>query len=780
MGKKPAAPKNNKSLEQILWDTADKLRGGMDISLLKDYVLTLLFVKYVSAKYAGNPNGLILVPEGGSFVDIVKLKGDPEIGDKINRIIGRLAKANDLQGVMDIADFNRSGILGTGREMVDRLSCLVAIFEGMELTANEVEGEGLVGDIYEYVLKKFADEQGKFGGEFYPPVEISHIMAEVLDISEEQTTLDTTIYDPTCGSGSLLLQVAKEANYNVALYGQEMNSTISAHATMNMIVHNVETAVIATDNVLASPKFLENNELKKFDYVVGCPPSGLRNWSQDLEPEHDSFNRFTFGIPPKQQGDFAFIQHMLASLKPEGKMAVLISHGALFRGNAEAGIRQALVEADLIEAIIGLPSNLMAHTSIPMCILVCNMCKPKERANKVLIVNADRDFSKDGRKNVLLPEHVSRITDTFKAYSEIDQFSRLVSLDEIRNNDFNLNISRYVDTSELAGLLKQYCDKFEKYQLKDLALETNSVGKGKRFEEKPNAIFIPRYRAAQPIADIGALPESQHDYFQVVLNKKAVNHYVAQFLRSSIGKLALSSISNSSTMQTITRLSLNEVTVALPSPDHQRANIETHRKLSALRESIEKINQDLSLNPTSSSEFEAQLDSMLETVGNLSKADQVRSIMRQGESKTAEFKETFSLCLRENEKRKYVETSALKTIVAFLNSEGGTLLIGVSDTLQIVGIERELNEIYKKSEDKFLLNLKNSLKERIGEQYYPFINYELIEVDGLKLIHFQIARSDSPCWLDKAEFYVRTNPASDKIEGQKQYEYLQNHFKKHS
>lgn len=371
-------------------------------------------------------------------------------------------------------------------------------------------------------------------------------------------------------------------------------------------------------------------------------------------------------------------------------------------------IRKAILEADLLEAVIGLPPNLMPHTGIPVCILVFNKNKPKEHANKVLFINADHNFSIESRKNILLPEHVERIAETFKTYSETDLFSRVVDIAEIRDNGFNLNISRYVDTSELASLLKQYCDKFEKYQLKELALEINSVGKGKRFDEKSNAFFIPRYRTAQPTVDVTALPESHHDYFQVVLNGKAVNHYVAQFLRSTIGQLALSSLANSSIMQTITLPSLNEVTVALPSLVHQRANIETHRKLSTLRESIEKINQDLSLNPTSSSEFEAQLDSMLEAVGRLSEADQIRSAIRQGESKTVEFKETYSLCVRKGTKEKYVETSALKTIVAFLNSEGGTLLIGVNDEPKIVGFARELEKFHKGDEDSFLKHLKNN------------------------------------------------------------------------
>ena len=732
----------------------------MDISQYKDYVLAFLLLKYISDKYADQPLAPITIPAGASFADMAALKGTKDIGDQINKaIIAPLAEANQQLSLSDFPDFNDPNKLGSGKEMVDRLTNLIGIFEEPALDFSNNRAEG---DAYEFLMRHFATESGKSKGQFYTPSEVSRIMAKVLDIGAAQTNASTTVYDPTCGSGSLLLKVADEANTELSLYGQEKENTTSGQARMNMILHDYSNARIETGDSLISPSFLKNGKLKKFDYAVACPPISLKDWSRNLDAEKDPYDRFTYGLAPRHSGDFAFIQHMIASLNSNGRMAVLISHGPLFRGGAEARIRQALLEDDLIEAIIGLPPGLLGATNIPTCILVCNKNKSADRKNKVFFVNANRDFTEDRRKRFLLPEHVEKIANAF--------------FDEIRENSFILNIQRYVDSSELASLLRQYCDRFEKYQLKDLALEINSTSHDRKFVEKQNSLYVPRIKALAPATESSMLNKNHHHYYQVVLDDRCINQYVAQFLSSTIGQHALAVLVESNLSQMITRAELNECIIALPPLEQQKGNVETHKKLSTLRESIEKINQDLSLNPTSATEFEAQLDSMLQAVGKLSQADQIRSIIRQGESKTVEFKETYNLCLRKETKEDYVETSALKTIVAFFNSEGGTLLIGVSDAPKIVGIERELKQFHKENDDKFLLHLKNKLKSRIGEEFYPFINYDLITVDGCKIVYVRCKQSDSPCFLDKNAFYVRTNPASDKIEGQKLIEYVKNRF----
>ena len=323
-----------------LWQSCDELRGGMDASQYKDYILTLLFMKYVSDRYAVQLDALIEVPDGGGFDDMAKLQGDKDIGEKIDVIIGKFAEANDLKGVINQADFNDQSKLGAGKEMQDRLSKLVAIFDGLDFRANRAEGDDLLGDAYEYLMRHFATESGKSKGQFYTPAEVSRIMAKVIGIGSD-TRLDHTIYDPTCGSGSLLLKAADEAPRGITIYGQEKDNATNALARMNMFLHDNPTADIWCDNTLSAPYFKnQQNGLKSFDFAVANPPFSDKAWSNGLNPAHDEFGRFEYGIPPAKNGDYAFLLHFITSLNSKGKGAIILPHGVLFRGNREADIRK--------------------------------------------------------------------------------------------------------------------------------------------------------------------------------------------------------------------------------------------------------------------------------------------------------------------------------------------------------------------------------------------------------------------------------------------------------
>lgn len=434
-------------LYSSLWQSCDELRGGMDASQYKDYVLTLLFVKYVSDKYARNHNALIEVPEGGSFADMAKLKGDKEIGDKVNKIIGRLAEKNDLKGVIDVADFNDEDKLGKGKEMVDRLSKLIAIFDGIDLRANRAEGDDLLGDAYEYLMRHFATESGKSKGQFYTPAEVSRIMAKMIGISRD-TSQDQTIYDPTCGSGSLLLKVADEAPRGLSIFGQEMDSATAALARMNMILHDAPTAEIWKDNTLASPHWKNpDGSVKTFDFAVANPPFSYKAWSNGLNPAHGEFKRFEFGVPPAKNGDYAFLLHIVKSLKSTGKGAVILPHGVLFRGGAEVSIRKNLIRRGLIKGIIGLPANLFYGTGIPACIIVIDK-EYAQACTGIFMINASKGFMKDGNKNRLRSQDIHKIVDVFTKQIKLPRYARMVSFAELEANDFNLNIPRYIDSSD--------------------------------------------------------------------------------------------------------------------------------------------------------------------------------------------------------------------------------------------------------------------------------------------------------------------------------------------
>ena len=436
-------------LYSSLWQSCDELRGGMDASQYKDYVLTLLFMKYVSDKHAGRPDAPIDVPSGGGFADIAALQGDKEIGDKINTIITKFAEANDLRGVIDQADFNDDTKLGTGKEMQDRLSRLVGIFDSLDFRTNRAGGDDLLGDAYEYLMRHFATESGKSKGQFYTPAEVSYIMARVIGVGPG-TRPDQTIYDPTCGSGSLLLKAADQARHGITVYGQEMDNATWALARMNMILHGHPTADLRRGNTLAVPSFKNGDDgLKTFDFAVANPPFSAKAWSSGLDPAHDEFGRFESGVPPARNGDFAFLLHLIASLKSRGKGGIILPHGVLFRGNREADIRRNLIRRGLIKGVIGLPPNLFYGTGIPACILVLDKEDAHARTG-IFMIDASKGFRKDGNKNRLRPQDIHRIVDVFNNQTEAPRYSRMVPVAQITApaNDYNLNIPRYIDSSE--------------------------------------------------------------------------------------------------------------------------------------------------------------------------------------------------------------------------------------------------------------------------------------------------------------------------------------------
>ena len=451
-------PIKKSDLYASLWASCDELRGGMDASQYKDYVLFMLFIKYISDKY-GNSDDFappVVIPEGASFTDMVALKGKATIGDKINtQIIQPLIDANSRLARSDFPDFNDPNKLGEGSAMVERLSNLVGIFQKPELdfSGNRAENDDILGDAYEYLMRHFATESGKSKGQFYTPSEVSRIIAQVIGISQANAKASTTAYDPTCGSGSLLLKVAAQAGTRITLEGQEMDVSTAGLARMNMILHDFPTASILTGNTLASPKFLDGHQLRTYDIVVANPKFSDKTWSTGLTPSDDPFQRFAWGVPPTKQGDYAYLLHVIRSMKGTGRGACILPHGVLFRGNAEAVIRRQMVRSGILKGIIGLPANLFYGTGIPACILVLDKAGAAARKSEqggIFMIDASKGYIKDGNKNRLREQDIHRIVDTFNRQADVPRYARLVSLAEIADakNDFNLNLPRYIDSSE--------------------------------------------------------------------------------------------------------------------------------------------------------------------------------------------------------------------------------------------------------------------------------------------------------------------------------------------
>lgn len=436
-----------------LWDSCNTLRskGGMDATQYKDYVLIVLFMKVITDKYYNKKDSLIDVPEDANFNTMISLKGKKNIGEEFNKILAKIAEENDLQNVIDVVDFNDENKLGKGKDMVEALTGLVEVFQDPELdfSNNRADDNDVLGDAYEFLMKKFASEAGKSKGQFYTPSEVSRIMAKLLKISESKKG-QIYVYDMACGSGSLLIKAGNEASDNVGvnLYGQEKDTNTAGLCVMNMFLHGNATAQIKVGNTLTNPQFLENRKIRTFDFCVANPPFSVKKWNTDLTADNN-YDRFTgFGTPPDNCGDYAFLLHMLKSMDPiNGKGAIILPHGVLFRGGQEELIRKNLIKSGYIEGIIGLPANLFYGTGIPACIIILDKKEAKDRKS-IFMINASRYFIKDGNKNKLREEDIKKITDTYLNKIEIDCYSKNVSINDIEKEDYNLNIPRYIENPD--------------------------------------------------------------------------------------------------------------------------------------------------------------------------------------------------------------------------------------------------------------------------------------------------------------------------------------------
>lgn len=452
-------------LYSSLWESCNQLRGGMDASQYKDYVLVVLFLKYISDKAKADKDYLLYIPEGCFWEDILALRYKSNIGERLNEIIHQIAEENDLSGVIDTADFNDDTKLGKGKDKVDTLSKLVTAFtkNALDFSSNRAGDDDLLGDAYEYLMKNFASESGKSKGQFYTPGEVSRVMAKVIGIHQDLHE-NISIYDPTCGSGSLLLRALSESLHpnNTALFGQEKDINNVGMAKMNMILHGYECSDIQQGDTLNNPQFLSSpTALQTFNYVVANPPFSQKSWLKSAK-ENDMFERWgngvvdmeegsrtpsSIGVPPEKNGDYAFLLHIIKSMAADGKGACILPHGVLFRGYAEGEIRKNIVKAGYIKGLIGLPQNLFYGTGIPACIIILDKQEASDRKG-IFMIDAKDGFVKDGNMNRLREEDIQRIVDTWEAWVDVPHYARFVPQEEIEKNDYNLNIPRYIEARD--------------------------------------------------------------------------------------------------------------------------------------------------------------------------------------------------------------------------------------------------------------------------------------------------------------------------------------------
>lgn len=451
----------------VVWSACDTFRGVIDPSGYKDYILTMLFVKYLSdvrkskladytAKYQGDPTRIeramsrerFLVPEDCTFEHLYAHRDDADIGQVINTVLEKIEDANKakLHNVFRNIDFNSEANLGKTRQRNQRLKTVLEDFASpkLDLRPERVGHMDIVGDVYEYLIARFAAQVGKKAGEFYTPAEVSETLARLVNPQDGDR-----ICDPTCGSGSLLIKAAKQVGTkNFSLFGQEMNGSTWALCKMNMFLHEVDAARIEWEDTIRHPQLVENDALMKFDIVVANPPFSLDKWGQE-GAAGDQFNRFHRGIPPTSKGDWAFISHMIATaLEGKGRVGVVVPHGVLFRGGQEGKIRQALIEENLLDGVVGLASNLFYGAGIPAALMIFDKSRTPGGRDDVFFIDASSDYAQGTNQNRLRPEDIDKIVGTFRNRTVIEKYSHSATFEEMKENDFNLNIPRYVDTFE--------------------------------------------------------------------------------------------------------------------------------------------------------------------------------------------------------------------------------------------------------------------------------------------------------------------------------------------
>jgi len=469
-------PKTSKTtISNTLWRACDTFRGKIDSSIYKDYTLVMLFVKYLSdtykehledytEKYEGDPERIqralnrdrFVLDEKSTFDHIYSKRNDANVGEVINKALEHIEEENKmkLRGVFRNIDFNSEAILGQTKDRNSMLKHLLEDFKDLDLRPSSVGSADVIGDAYEFMIAKFASDAGKKGGEFFTPSGVSELISRLVKPKENDR-----IYDPTCGSGSLLLKTAKKVpSGKVAVYGQERNGQTHSLCRMNMFLHNFDDANVAWGDTLSNPLFLDDGQLMKFQVVVANPPFSLDKWAMGfagsgdetdfkMESSLDFHRRFEWGVPPKSKGDYAFVQHMLYSLAEGGRMGIVLPHGVLFRGATERKIRKQIIDLNMLDTVIGLPANLFFGTGIPACVLVF---KKNRSRRDILFIDASNDghYEKAKNQNNLREEDLQRIVDAYEKYEDIDRFAHVASLDEIKENEYNLNIPRYVDTFE--------------------------------------------------------------------------------------------------------------------------------------------------------------------------------------------------------------------------------------------------------------------------------------------------------------------------------------------
>ncbi|NRF64890.1 type I restriction-modification system subunit M [Vibrio coralliilyticus] len=815
-------------LNRQVWHIANHLRGYAPEDDFRDYILGLIFYKYLSDKINCYANEL-LSEDGIQFAQIDEKSEEGQeyleaVQEEALDKLGYFLKPSELFQIVAAAGANGEFILDDVRDVLndieqstmgaDSADDFNGLFNELDLTSNklgktpdarnkliakvlehldnidfhlESREIDILGDAYEYLIGMFATGSGKKAGEFYTPQMLSKLVAKLATIGNDDIG---TVYDPACGSGSLLLKAAKESkNIDVRCYGQERNSSTYNLARMNMIMHGFDynRFDIKNDDTLQAPQHLD----LRFDAIVANPPFSM-HWSPTSLHMPDPRFSEPGKLAPKTKADYAFIQHMLYQLSDSGTMAVVVSHGVLFRSLAEGHIRKFLIkDKNYLDMVIGLPSNIVLGTGVPVCILVFK--KNRNVDDNVLFIDASQHFEKGKSANYLREEDLQRILDTVSKRESIDQFSHLASISEIAEQDYNLNISRYVDASPQSVYLRGLKEQLQEYEaclLLPYTLHSFRYKTGVDNQDLENTLVISKTFGKTVKVHANSMEQAKDGDCVFVFNRNRVDSfYLELFFRSEVGQMILMDCAAKvgGAMKTFNLESLKSNLIAsVPPLEVQKACVESNQALSAILEKLAKYKEDIIFKPTFSKDLLIRLDTTAQYVEEANYQEQLLNQIRVGENSVTEFKETFSLDVKRCKNNKdykpvkeaKLEVSSLKTIAGFLNSNGGVLFVGVDDDQRITGLKSEFSKFHNDSADKFLLYFKDKVKSQIGESFYSFIKIDLEIIKASPVLVVKCSRANQPCFLGKENtFYVRTpTGATDQLSGREMWDHLKVQF----
>lgn len=797
-------------LKSFLWKAVDILDDNMGVSETKDYILRIIFIKRLSDVFEDELEKLIqyYLDEGETQEQAIDLANDydmygsiffipktarwsflkslkQDIGDNLNKAAFEIENYNpDLKGVLSTIDFNTNG-----RVFSKKLQDLLSHLSKYRLCNKDFERPDLLGIVYESLVKMFADSAGKKGSEFYTPNEVAQLLVALLKPNGGMSA-----YDPAVGTGGMLIQMHnylkanKESAASLSLYGQEMYQNTWAICKINMFLHGVENADVRIGDTLRDPKHIASGELMGFDRVISNPPFLLRNWGKE-ECDNDNLGRFPYGTPPKSAGDLAFVQHIIASMNNEGMAGIVVPHGVLFRGSSEMNIRQGIINDDLLEAVIGLPQGLFYGTGIPTCLLILNKKKLASHKENILFIDASNDFESTRYMNKLRKEDIALISHAFDNFKSMDTFCKLISTQEIKENNYELTIKKYVDNSdtskEINRLLKHHSE-FRRSQFNDSALvKSISILENMPSGGDKNVIYMNRIVSANQVCtSLDCYENKLKNYFEIEFEEKQLlKSYAQLYFQSKLGRLVLSHLPKGVNLPSISKENIESLEIPLPPILLQREIVRVANKLDIARQQIDEFFSILTTEPKQYKVIEDNTDTMVYNLSSMSEAKHLQHLIALGETRQMEFKQSFFANIdkiRSEDKVykcKNTQGEVIKDIASFMNADGGTLLIGVNDKGKIIGVDLELKKLKFKKIDNYFQELGAQLESRLHKNYHQYCKLTEVEINECIIARIDCLPAPSPVFLDNEKFYVRTDTSSPPKTGESMLRYIQSHFK---